>query len=81
MSHKGPSEETMRKTKFCITFFGKGWPVDHCIEYGPDIQETKPSMCLITRVLGTNPGYGATCVAVVLSAMTILKEIEKMPGK
>lgn len=71
----------MKNTKFRITFFGKGWPIDDCIQEGEQIQETNPNMGIITRVSGTNPGYGATCVALILSAMTIINEAEKMPGK
>lgn len=71
----------MQNTKFSITFFGKGWPTDDCIKHGPNIEEQEPTMCMITRVLGTNPGYGATCVAVLLAAKTILNESDKIPGK
>lgn len=34
---------------------------------------------IITKVTGDNPGYGATCVALLLTATTILKEQTKMP--
>ena len=30
---------------------------------------------------GRNPGYGATCTALVLSGYTVLKESDKMPGR
>lgn len=34
---------------------------------------------IITKVTGKNPGYGATCVALLLAATTILNEKTKMP--
>lgn len=40
-----------------------------------------PTKTHITKVTGINPGYGATCVALLLSATTILNESSLMPGK
>lgn len=34
----------------------------------------------MVRVSGMNPGYGATCVAVLSAALTILRESDKMPS-
>lgn len=34
---------------------------------------------MITKVSGTDPAYGATCVMLLLSAITILKESDKIP--
>lgn len=34
---------------------------------------------IVIKVTGDNPGYGATCVALLLSATTILNENKKMP--
>lgn len=75
-SHEGPSEETMRNTKFSITFYGDGWPKG---ETGENRSST-PTKNLITRVSASDPGYGATCVALLLSAKTILTEKAKLPG-
>lgn len=33
----------------------------------------------LLQVSGVNPGYGATCTALVYAAYTILKEQNKMP--
>lgn len=75
-SHEGPSDETMKNTKFSITFYGDGWAKG---ETGENRSST-PTKKLITRVSASNPGYGATCVALLLSAKTILTEKEKLPG-
>lgn len=79
-SHEGPSEDTMEKTKFSITFYGQGWPSSEKLAEPTDVHTTAPTKKLVTRVTGTNPGYGATCVALLLSATTILKEKEKLPA-
>lgn len=107
-SHEGPSEDTMEKTKFSITFYGKGWPEK--LSEPTDVHTTEPSKRMVTRVTGTNPGehkwtfgssstlnahltnrkfvflhdflgYGATCVSLLLSATTILKQKEKLPAR
>lgn len=79
ISHEGPTEETMNKNKFSVTFFGKGWPIDECVEHGTKLDDIEPTKCIITKVTGTNPGYGATCVAVLLAAETIINESDKIP--
>lgn len=40
-----------------------------------------PVKSQLTKVTGMNPGYGATCVALLLSATTVLTENSLMPGK
>lgn len=79
ISHEGPSEESMKNTKFSITFHGQGWPKEEALSEPTDQHTTLPSKKIVTRVTGTNPGYGATCVALLLSAKTILNEKEKLP--
>lgn len=79
ISHEGPSDDTMEKSKFSITFHGQGWPKSEKLSEPTDVHTNLPSKKLITRVTGTNPGYGATCVALLLSATTILKEKGKLP--
>lgn len=77
VSHEGPSQESNENTKFTMTFYGEGWK-EKLAE--PTDEFTTPiNKKMITRVSALNPGYGATCVALLLSATTILKEAEKMP--
>ena len=56
ISHEGPSEETMKNSKFSITFFGQGWPKEEALSEPTDQHTTPPSKKIVTRVTGTNPG-------------------------
>lgn len=69
----------MRRTVFSITLRGEGWPErlsDPDQEY-----EGPPTKVIIGKVSGRNPGYGATCTALALSAIVILSETDKLPSK
>lgn len=55
-SRDGPTEETMRASRFAITFHGRGWPKEETLAEGTDQHTTPPSKTLITRVSGANPG-------------------------
>ncbi|XP_016839585.1 saccharopine dehydrogenase-like oxidoreductase isoform X1 [Nasonia vitripennis] len=76
-SHEGPKPELMENSHFSVTLFAKGW-TDKLSE-PTDQHKDAPNKEMITKVTGTNPGYGATCTSVLLSALTILKESDKMP--
>lgn len=80
ISHEGPSDEKMKNTKFAWTFYAQGWKKEQKLAEPTDQYTDPPSKTMIAKVSGSNPGYGATCVALVLSAVTILKESDKMPG-
>lgn len=54
VSHEGPTEDTMEKTKFSVTFHGKGWPEK--LAEPTDVHTTEPTKKLVTRVTATNPG-------------------------
>jgi len=78
-SHEGPPEQKMNHTQFTFLFKGNGWnekSSDSSVQPSGDPVKTH-----VTKVTGVNPGYGATCVALLLSAITILKESSLMPGK
>lgn len=81
ISHEGPKEEKMEKTHFSMTFYGEGWFKEEKLSEPTDQHTTSPTKNITTRVSGINPGYGATCIALLLSATTILNESGKMPGK
>lgn len=81
VSREGPKEEKLEKTRFSITFYAEGWPKEEKLAEPTDKHTNPPSKNITTRVSGINPGYGATCVALLLSATTILNENGKMPGK
>lgn len=77
-SHDGPNEETSEHSYFEMTFFGQGWKEKFSEHHETINKPTNKKMKV--RVIGSNPGYGTTCVAVLLSAKMILKESSKMPG-
>lgn len=56
VSHEGPTEEKMKKTKFSITFYGDGWPKEEALSEPTDSHTTPPSKKLVTRVSASNPG-------------------------
>ncbi|XP_071447287.1 saccharopine dehydrogenase-like oxidoreductase [Hetaerina americana] len=79
ISHEGPSEESMKSLKFKMTFDLEGW--SETLAEPTDNHTNAPNRRLIGEVTGTNPGYGATCIAVLLAGLTILDEADKMPDK
>ena len=79
VSHDGPKEEDMEATQFSLTMKAMGWPQTERLAEVSDQYTNPPSKSLMVKISGTNPGYGATCVAVLCAALTILKESDKMP--
>uniref|UniRef100_A0A1B6MG41 Saccharopine dehydrogenase NADP binding domain-containing protein n=1 Tax=Graphocephala atropunctata TaxID=36148 RepID=A0A1B6MG41_9HEMI len=77
-SREGPSENTRTGTLFSVTFFGQGWT--EAVGEGEQHPDP-PNKTMVTKVSGRDPGYGFTTTALLLSAVTILKESDKMPGK
>ncbi|XP_075975994.1 saccharopine dehydrogenase-like oxidoreductase isoform X2 [Anticarsia gemmatalis] len=73
VSRDGPTEAVMNACKFTFELIGEGW------KKGTDI-DGKPNKKMVVMVTGTNPGYGATCVALLSSAVVILKEREHLSG-
>lgn len=73
VTKEGPSEAVTKNTEFKFELFGKGWAKEE------DVNVNSPDKELVVEVSGTNPGYGATVVALLMCAITILREKEKMP--
>ncbi|CAG9787158.1 unnamed protein product [Diatraea saccharalis] len=67
VSHKGPTEKIAKETKFKLSLLGKG--------VGSDSKEKS----LTVQVSGADPGYETTSIAVVVSALTILLQNDKIP--
>lgn len=80
VSHEGPREEVMEMLHFSVIMKALGWPKTERLSEVTDQYTDPPSKSLMVKISGTNPGYGATCVAVLCTALTILKESDKMPG-
>lgn len=76
-SHEGPTQRTQQRSRFSITFRAVGWRCDEggVMALGP-LNRT-----VVTRVSGTNPGYGATCVAILLAAKIVLTEAKMVRGR
>ncbi|XP_028044176.1 saccharopine dehydrogenase-like oxidoreductase isoform X1 [Bombyx mandarina] len=72
-TRRGPAEDVMLNTKFEVELVGSGWAA------AADADVTEPDKKLVVKVSGSNPGYGATVTALLISALTILNEQHKMP--
>ncbi|EDW84892.1 uncharacterized protein Dwil_GK14366 [Drosophila willistoni] len=79
-SKSGPSEAAMENSFFKMTIKANGWPKSDRLAESTDQYTEPPNKTLSVRVTGPNPGYGATCVALLSTALTILRESDKMPG-
>lgn len=77
VSHEGPTQELMDNSHFTITFRAEGWTEK--LAEPTDKHKDPPNKVLITKVSSVSPGYGATSIMALLSAITILKESDKMP--
>ncbi|XP_069678456.1 saccharopine dehydrogenase-like oxidoreductase [Periplaneta americana] len=79
VSHEGPSEEDRKKVYFSITLFGEGWKEK--LAEPTDQHDLPPNKQMVVKVSGNDPGYGLTSRCLLLTAITILKESNKMPGR
>lgn len=79
-SHKGPSAKQMEGTSFSITMSCLGYSTDsfkwHSEAGSSDV---KPNKKMTIRVAGPEPGYIATPILLVQSALVIIKEKELLP--
>jgi len=74
---KEPSEEVIEKSWFKISFVGKGWKERLA---GPEDQyKNPPNKGILAEVKGKNPGYGSTCICLVLAGIVILTEPSNLP--
>lgn len=74
VTKSGPTDIVMNNTFFTFDLIGEGW------ENGADIENTKPNKKVVAKVTGVNPAYGATCVALLSCATTIIQERQQLPG-
>jgi len=75
--HDGPTKEQMEDTSFTLTLAGKGW--EEKLSEPSDVFVDEPTKELIVRVSGPEPGYVATPIFMVQSALVVLREAEKLP--
>lgn len=78
LSREGGKPEELENTHFSITFRAVGWTEK--LTEPTDVRKEPPNQVLITEVKGKNPAYGATCIMLLTSAITILKESDKIPA-
>lgn len=78
-SHEGPTEEQAEKTEFSYIIAAEGWKEK--LTEPTDVHVEAPNKKLMGRVWGKNPGYGATCIFLIVSALVILEEIDNIPNK
>ncbi len=78
VNHEGPSRDEMELLDFSVTLYGQGW--SEKLSEPTDQHQEAPNKKKIVKVSGTNPGYGATCVFMLQSALTILNDKKKLPS-
>ncbi|KAK5650362.1 hypothetical protein RI129_001391 [Pyrocoelia pectoralis] len=76
--HESPTEELSENIEFDVYFYGKGWKETNEKD---NKFTTPPNKSILGRLVAVNPGYGFTCLAVVLSAIMILTEPSNLPKK
>lgn len=74
-SHEGPTEEYNENSVFELVLVGKGWSSK--LENPTSAMPINKRM--MTRVVCSNPLYGSASKAVLLAAMMIIEESDKMP--
>jgi len=78
-NRNGPVRETLKDLKFTSTLIGRGW--SEKLAEPSDEHSNKPDASIVVKVSGPDPGYGATSLMMVASAMTILREKHNCTGK
>lgn len=73
VSRTEPSEEDVVDTHFYFELLAEGWAGEKADLSSP------PNKTMAAKVTGSNPGYGATVIALLFSAIMILREQDKMP--
>ncbi|EZA51718.1 hypothetical protein DMN91_003609 [Ooceraea biroi] len=77
VSRDGPDAKTLDQMHFSVTLKALGWTEK--LAEPTDNHTDPPNKTVITKVSGDSPAYGMTSTALVLTAVTILKEKDKMP--
>lgn len=74
VSKEGPSQLKYKTAQFKHIYHLKGWAKGATVT-------SRPTHEMVTAVKGPNPAYGTTCVALLLSALALIAERDKIPGK
>lgn len=78
-NRNGPKRESLKDLKFTSTLIGHGW--SETLAEPSDEHSKEPDASIVVKVSGPDPGYGATSLMMVASAMTILREKHNCTGK
>lgn len=62
-----------------MTFKACGWTEK--LAEPTDKHTNPPNKTVITKITGDSPGYQMTSILAILSAITVLNEIDKIPDK
>ncbi|KAK2582606.1 hypothetical protein KPH14_004894 [Odynerus spinipes] len=76
ITHEPPKEDSLNNAHISLIFLARGWKEK--LSEPTDVHADPPNKEMVTKVSGTN-AYVITAVALILSAVTILKESDKMP--
>lgn len=79
VSHEGPGEDFMNHTEFFVKFIAQGWSQRH--ESVEEEYSNPPDKTVVAQISAFNPGYGFTASALLLSAITVLREVSSLPGQ
>lgn len=75
-SHEGPTRQQLNSTSFSMTFYAQGYSSKAVLD-----AKQKPDKRVVTQVSGPEPGYIATPIFVVQSAIVLLNDRDKIPYK
>lgn len=71
---RAPPAAAAAATRFAFELRGAGWAK------GEDVHAAPPARRVALKVAGANPGYGATVVCLLHSALTVLTQRDNLCG-
>lgn len=74
VSHEGSTRQQLKSSSFEATFIAKGY--DRTSD-----RSAPPNKTLITRIRGPNPGYITCAICIIQAAVTLLRDLDKMPNE
>ncbi|XP_019642835.1 PREDICTED: saccharopine dehydrogenase-like oxidoreductase isoform X3 [Branchiostoma belcheri] len=77
-SHEGPTQKQIEGASFTMQFIGSGYS-NAVLEDGD--YDGPPNMTIATQVEGPEAGYVTTPIVMVQAAITLLREMKKLPAK
>lgn len=78
ITHEEPSEKTLNQLEISLIFSARGWTEK--LSEPSDVHSDLPNKEMIAKVTCCNP-YKVTAIIVILCALTIFKDSDKMPER